>query len=127
MLTSSAGVSRVPYIGWKGDYSKLDVVDYIGLASDYEDRARQTPTGSDLPDHLASNIGACCHGCSWHQSVTAAAGNDPVGLLPFCAGFTWSQTAGRELAGSLARYSHVPPSVLQSLDAMLRSWGSYTA
>ena len=44
VLTSDAGVSRVPYIGYKGDYSKLDVVDYIGLGSDYDDRAHFTLT-----------------------------------------------------------------------------------
>ncbi len=39
MLTSAAGVSRVPYIGFKGDYSKLDALDFIGLAADEESRA----------------------------------------------------------------------------------------
>ena len=29
VLTAAAGVSRVPYIGWKGDFSKLDVLDFI--------------------------------------------------------------------------------------------------
>ena len=33
MLTSAAGVSRVPYIGWKGDFSKLDVIDQIAVFS----------------------------------------------------------------------------------------------
>ena len=31
VLTAAAGVSRVPYIGWKGDYSKLDVLDFIAV------------------------------------------------------------------------------------------------
>ena len=31
VLTSAAGVSRVPYMGFKGDYSKLDVLDFIAV------------------------------------------------------------------------------------------------
>ncbi len=34
MLTSGTNVSRVPYIGFKGDYTKLDAVDFIGLGAD---------------------------------------------------------------------------------------------
>jgi len=72
VLTSDAGVSRVPYIGYKGDYSKLDVVDYIGLASTYAGRAHWNPD-RHLPTSIsrtiwAPNIGACC--LSWLDSVS---------------------------------------------------------
>ena len=39
VLTSAAGASRVPYIGWKGDFTKLDVLGCIAIASSNLSRA----------------------------------------------------------------------------------------
>ena len=47
VLTAAAGVSRVPYMGWKGDYSKLDVLDFIAVLG--LDAGNLTGAGASTP------------------------------------------------------------------------------